>query len=235
MAVELDHVFILCAVGAPEAESLVALGLREGSPNTHPGQGTACRRFFFGNAYLELVWVSDADEAQRDPARSTGLFERWSRRGSGASPFGVVLRPGAGPRAADDPGGGPHGDPTASLRPPFPTWPYRPPYMPPGIAIEIAVGTPLSEPEMFFIPVARRPDAIGREPTAHLISAAAITRVEVGVPGGGARSAAARSVEAAGAVSFMAADEHLMTMTLDAHRTGGTADLRPALPLELRW
>ena len=65
---ELDHVFVMCDVGAPEAAALHALGLREGSPNTHPGQGTACRRFFFGNAYLELVWVTDAAEAQA-PAR----------------------------------------------------------------------------------------------------------------------------------------------------------------------
>jgi hypothetical protein len=43
------------AVGGPEVELFAAFGLTEGAPNTHPGQGTACRRFFFRNAYLELV------------------------------------------------------------------------------------------------------------------------------------------------------------------------------------
>ena len=60
MKAELDHVFVCCSAGGPEADALRRAGLSEGSPNTHPGQGTECRRFFFSNAYLELLWVSDA-------------------------------------------------------------------------------------------------------------------------------------------------------------------------------
>ena len=59
MNAELDHVFIMCAVGGPEAVALSRLGLKEGSANTHPGQGTASRRFFFRNGYIELLWVCD--------------------------------------------------------------------------------------------------------------------------------------------------------------------------------
>ena len=44
---ELDHLLVWVDVGGPEAERLAAFGLTEGAPNTHPGQGTACRRFFF--------------------------------------------------------------------------------------------------------------------------------------------------------------------------------------------
>ena len=33
-----------------EPPRLIRLGLREGSPNQHPGQGTANRRFFFANS-----------------------------------------------------------------------------------------------------------------------------------------------------------------------------------------
>jgi hypothetical protein len=57
--------------GAPEAEKLVQLGLHEGPPNQHPGQGTACRRFAFANAMIELIWVSDAMEARSQSARRT--------------------------------------------------------------------------------------------------------------------------------------------------------------------
>jgi len=46
MPIELDHVFICTAPGAPCAEEIVQLGLHEGAPNQHPGQGTANRRFF---------------------------------------------------------------------------------------------------------------------------------------------------------------------------------------------
>ena len=64
MRMELDHMFVCTDPGAPEAEKLVQFGLHEGPPNQHPGQGTACRRFAFANAMIELLWVSDAKEAQ---------------------------------------------------------------------------------------------------------------------------------------------------------------------------
>jgi hypothetical protein len=36
MRVELDHLFVCTAPGAPEAEELIRFGLREGPPNQHP-------------------------------------------------------------------------------------------------------------------------------------------------------------------------------------------------------
>src|SRR4051794_29900522 len=113
MSVELDHFFVCTAPDGPEAERLIELGLIEGTPNRHPGQGTANRRFFFGNAFLELFWVVDPVEAQSSLVRRTGLWERWSRRGQGASPFGVGFRPVPGIGSAV----------------PFPAWEYRPPYL----------------------------------------------------------------------------------------------------------
>src|SRR5688572_12649793 len=134
--VELDHVFILCAVDAPEAAALSRLGLKEGPPNTHPGQGTACRRFLFHNAYLELLWVSDESEARSERVGRTRLWERWSQRGQAACPFGIVLRPAGNARAE---------------QPPFPAWTYTPPYLSAGVAIEVAIDTPLNEPEFFYL------------------------------------------------------------------------------------
>ena len=93
MNATIDHVFIFCSVGGSEADALRRLGLKEGSANTHPGQGTACRRFFFSNAYLELAWVSDPLEAQAEAVVPTRLWERWSARGGVACPYGIVLRP----------------------------------------------------------------------------------------------------------------------------------------------
>jgi len=59
MGIELDHLFVCTALDAPAAEKLIQFGLREGLPNQHPGQGTACRRFAFFNAMIELFWVSN--------------------------------------------------------------------------------------------------------------------------------------------------------------------------------
>ena len=218
MAHELDHVFVMCSPGAPEAEALLEAGLREGSSNTHPGQGTACRRFFFGNAYLEMVWVSDEAEAQSPAARPTRLFERWSGRDAGACPFGVVLRP-----AGALPG-----------EPPFDTWTYSPSYFPPGVAIEVAVGTRLTEPELFYWRLPRRPDALPRQPTEHTPSRREITGLTIGMPDPSSRTAAIRAAEGLGLLSCGPSTEYLMTLEFDACGAQTLVDLRPRLPLVLR-
>src|SRR5450755_422213 len=88
MPAVVDHVFICTTMGAPAADRLRQFGLVEGSPNQHPGQGTACRRFFFRNAMLELLWVAAVAEVQSDQTCRTRLWERWS---GAASPFGIIL------------------------------------------------------------------------------------------------------------------------------------------------
>ena len=72
---DIDHIFLRARRNAPEGDALRAFGLAEGSGNRHPGQGTANRRFFFHNAFIELLWIEDEAEA------------------AGASPFGVCFRP----------------------------------------------------------------------------------------------------------------------------------------------
>ena len=121
MRIELDHLFVCTRPGAPEAEKLVQLGLHEGPPNQHPGQGTACRRFAFANAMIEFVWVSDAMEAQSQSARRTLLWQRWSSRAGNASPFGICLRP------VD----------SQDTKAPFPSWEYRPAYLPDPLFMNI--------------------------------------------------------------------------------------------------
>jgi hypothetical protein len=215
---EIDHVFICCAPGAPEAEALLRLGLKEGTPNTHPGQGTACRRFFFDDAYLELFWVTDPWEAQSEPVRPTRLFERWTRRNDDACPFAIVLRPAAGSESAS---------------PPFATWAYRPSYMPTGLSIEVASDTPLAGPELFYLGFQRGRPRARQEPTDHAPPLGALTGVTLWRPADG-DSAAARSLEAAGLVAFRDSDEYLLELLFEGAGPG-RADLRPGLPLVLSW
>jgi hypothetical protein len=139
MRIELDHLFICTTREAPEAERLVEFGLREGPPNQHPGQGTACRRFSFANAMIELVWVNDAEEAQNDCTRRTLLWERWSRRTNDASPFGVAVRPVA----------------RQSAQPPFPAWEYRPAYLPDPLVMHVAEAG-VEEPMWLYLDFLRR-------------------------------------------------------------------------------
>jgi hypothetical protein len=218
-SIEVDHVFVCCSVGAPEAAALQRLGFAEGPPNTHPGQGTACRRFPFPTAYLELVWVSNAEEAGSPLSAPTRLLERWTHRGAAACPFAVIFRPAADAR-----------DP----RPPFATWSYRPRYLPPDLAIEVASETPLAEPELFYLPFASATRLLRQETTPGAPPLGRLERVDIVRPGPPALSPAARAVEAAGLVSFSSGEAYLMTLSF-APVPSESRDLRPELPVVLRW
>ena len=216
MALELDHVFICCSPGAPEGDALVRLGLDEGSPNTHPGQGTANRRFFFRNAFLELLWVSQPAEARSEQTRRTKLWERWSGRTSSACPFGIVFRP-QGANAA-----------TA----PFATWAYRPNYLPPGLAVEFAEDVPLEEPELVYLPFLHRAGPPAHEPTDHSLPIRELCGVAVGLPSAAGLSKPSQEVLSAGLVTYHFAAEHVLELTFLAAREA-VFDLRPNLPLLL--
>jgi hypothetical protein len=217
---ELDHVFILCEQGAPEADALIRLGLQEGPPNTHPGQGTACRRFFFANTYLELLWVSDEREAQGETVARTQLWPRWQARRAGGCPFGVVLRPSL--------------DASAGASPPFPTWAYTPAYLPPGMAIDIAAGSRLSEPFVAWLGFQRQPAQLP-EPIGHGIAIGHLTKSCLGGPLPGVFSPAIESLVTEQVMELELADRFVLSLTFDRGESGGTADLTPHLPLVLTW
>jgi hypothetical protein len=222
MALELDHIFVLVSVGAPEAEQLRLFGLSEGSPNVHPGQGTANRRFFFENAMLELIWVEDADEARSDLVAPTGLWERMQWQESGAAPFGICLRDRSG----------------AAPELPFPTWAYRPPYLPLGSAIAIAAGMPLAEPLLFASPFGRRPAAAApeeREPLQHPAGMRELTACRLTLAASTPPSAALRSIAELGVISVRDGDAPLLELWFDGGSRRQQADLRDALPLIMHW
>jgi hypothetical protein len=225
-AYALDHVFLCCSRGGPEAALLSKAGLSEGSPNAHPGQGTRCRRFFFSNAFLELLWISDPGEAASEMSSPTRLFERWRGRGSTASPVGVCLRPAANPAANP-----------AVTSAPFETWHYAPPYLPPGLTIDMAVGAPLREPEMFFTSFGKRPDARAgeaREPVVHPLGLSELTSVAVTSSSRARLSTAARRLVETGLVSIDSGETDCLVLGFDHEQSHRDLDFRPHLPLILR-
>jgi len=224
MQFELDHFFICTSVGAPVAERLIEFGLTEGAPNRHPGQGTANRRFFFANAFLELVWVDNPAEAQSPLVRRTGLWERWSQRGHGSSPFGICLRP--------------VGQPSDQV--PFEAWEYRPPYLPAPLCIQMSTRSEVHvEPLLFYIAFGRRADSYEpsrRQPLAHAAGLRAITRLRVSMQSTPSVPAELVAVEQqCRCLSFASADEDLMEVGFDDETAGRSHDFRPSLPLILRW
>jgi hypothetical protein len=219
MLAELDHLFVFVSAGGSEADQLVAAGLSEGQPNRHPGQGTACRRFFFANAYLELLWVESPEEAHSALVRPLRLWERWQGRSSGQCPFGVILRP------SDEIG----------QAPPFPAWEYRPPYLPPPLVLHVGSNQDsIDEPLFFYFSLRRRPDAASpshRQPLEHSAGFHELTAVRIFGPRRSGESAVTRAAQETGAVAFHEASEHFAELGFDGEKQRQRTDFRPLLPL----
>lgn len=140
---KLDHVFVFIDPDGPEPATLAALGLNESFRRAHPGQGTANACYCFDNAYLELLWLTDAAEAGGAAAARLQLAARAGWRRNGASPFGIALRGGEARGAL-----------------PFPTWDYRPSYLPDGQSVPVAIfSDDPAQPLVFRSPGDSRPDA----------------------------------------------------------------------------
>jgi hypothetical protein len=214
MPLFLDHAFITCSVGAPEAEVLIERGFAEGSPNVHPGQGTANRRFFFANFMLELLWVADPLEAAAEAVRHTRLWELWSRRNEGASRFGIVY------------GGVPA--PGAQLL--FTTRSYHPAYLPPPTSIEVVQGLTLVEPALFWIPSLRIERPTRDEPMSHRAPVRNVRRIAIGLPFVQSLSEPARRVREMGLLDLFEAPSPVLEVRFEAEHDA-LIDCRPDLPL----
>jgi hypothetical protein len=225
MGVEFDHVFICVERSAPEAEELAEFGLAEGPSNVHPGQGTANRRFFFRNGMLELLWVEDEAEARNEVTAPTHLWERWSQRGerwsqrgdwsqreSGASPFGILVRPA-----------------NSDEELPFPAQEYRPVWLPADLRIYIAPAG-VEEPMWGFMPFMRRFHHQQRFVVAHPNGARDITGLTLTTPLP-LRSSAARALIEGSVLAVLDGPDHLLTLELDHGLRQEHHDFRPFLPL----
>ncbi|HEY0748353.1 MAG TPA: VOC family protein [Steroidobacteraceae bacterium] len=219
MPLEVDHAFIACATGAPEAKALLQLGFVEGSSNTHAGQGTANRRFFFDNFMLELLWVTDPAEAQSGQTRRTRLWDRCEQREAGASPLGIVFRGSEvppGPQQA-----------------PFPTWSYTPSYLPAGVSIYVAEGTKLDEPELFYLPFLKRAATRNSEPVAHALPIRRICGLAVGILRFADLSEPSRRAQADGLLAYFESPRPVLEIIFEGP-PDMKVDLRPELPLIFR-
>jgi hypothetical protein len=183
---QLHHVFVCASVGAADARALLEAGLVEGSPNTHPGQGTANRRFFFDSGFLELLWVHDAREAQSALTAPTQLWDRWAGRGKTTNPFGLCFSSAEGV------------DSTL----PFPCWSYQPRYLPQGRSILFADRLTLSEPEIFALGWPQGQATPMTEPRSHPLGLREMRSVSVGLPDPNAATEALRAIRDAGLVKL---------------------------------
>ena len=199
MSTELCHLFVFVDDRAVALAALDTCGLAESFRRTHDGQGTANVCACFDNAYLELLWPEDQGALASVSVARTRLAERSRWRETGASPFGIGLRG----------------------RIPFPTWEYRPPYLPEDVGIAIALGSEdPRQPFLFRSPGAARPDQwtdgrAGQRQTA--AGLAEITALHLDLPVGA--SPALRVLAERGFLTMKAAVRPRLLLTVS--RAGG--------------
>lgn len=176
---EFDHIFIATKSLAKVEEAcqvLLQAGFIQGSDNFHAGQGTANKRFFFQNAFIELLYPNPQlateqaikSELLSSITQATRLYERIFERDN-ASPFGICFRP-ANTMPKDE-----------LIKLPFATWQYRPDYLPKSLSIPIATA-PMYEPMWFYLDFASPPDGYSqekRQPLEHANGCKMITHVMI--------------------------------------------------------
>lgn len=88
---QIDHIFIFTDQPDEAAKELVDFGFTEGSSRTHPGQGTASRKFYFENFFLELLYVTSEEEIKSEKTAPILLWERSRHEENKFSPYGLCL------------------------------------------------------------------------------------------------------------------------------------------------
>jgi hypothetical protein len=114
---ELDHLFCFVEPDGAAIAALETQGLAVSYRRDHIGQGTANACFVFDNAFLELLWLTDAADACSPAIARTKLWERSQWQNQNTCPYGLAWR----------------GDQTD-----IETWAFMPLYLPEGVAIPVA-------------------------------------------------------------------------------------------------
>jgi len=234
LQLERDHIFVWVSEGAPEAASLRKLGLyTDGKIHKHAGQGTSSIVFLFENAYLELIWVDEPQVAERKSQEmGSDMLARAGWRRTGASPFGIGL----------------HQSSASSGDPPFPAKRYNAEWMQPDTFIYIAESSAdLREPFYFVVPaymavpsaeqlkllLDTQPD-YGKSFT-HDLGVRTLTGIEITSNQPGEFSATASMLSKNGVVAIRRGQLPCAELTFDQGSRGKALDVRPALPLILKF
>jgi len=225
---EVDHLMIHVAPGAPERKALERAGFRIAPDrNEHEGQGSASITVEFSNGFLELTWRDTSVSVTPGLEKLALRFQRQGEwRTSGWSPIGIGLRRS---RGAPD-----------SL--PFPTRAVRAPWMRTGASIEIiSAASDTLGPRLWVVPASMAANGVPESESererlskpdtfVHANGARTITAVRVSAPAGALTPATALAA-AHSPVVFAKSAGWLLEITFDHGKKDRTRDLRPDLPL----
>ena len=223
--VQFDHVWIMVSPNAPERAALERAGFQIAKDvNHHEGQGTASITVEFQNAYLELMWPDSTVPLAPGLERAAEKFrQRMLWRTSGWCPIGVGFR-----RTTPSNDGLP-----------FPTWSWTAEWMPKGSSMEML--TPRDDtrsPALFIEPLALTDTAEQAARASlyhHPIGSHRITAIRLISPKTYQPIASLKYLQAQHLLSIKQGDEWLLELTFDGGGRNKSKDLRPDLPLLIRY
>ncbi|MBL1419847.1 MAG: VOC family protein [Alphaproteobacteria bacterium] len=220
---KIDH--LLICVDAPEkkVKILTDFGLIEGEPNSHFGQGTSNRRFYFDNIYLELLYIDDLKAAQSALTKPTKIYQRFLPKTSKISPFAVCFY-------ADDPK---KNNKKFDINK-FDNWAYKPKYLPSPLKIDI-LEAPISEPMYFFLDFISNASHKKHKEFKHKIGFKNVTNIKYLTPNHHLDSAIKTYISEHNLLEYIANDTHVFHLEFDKGMQGKTHDFQPDLPLIFSW
>ncbi|WP_256105957.1 VOC family protein [Streptomyces sp. ODS05-4] len=212
---QFDHLVLFVKSERDASAAVTVLedaGYCAGSSNKHPGQGTANRRVFFDNAYLEFLFPTNLHVVASPAIARTGIAQRF-RYGC---PFGVGLR-----EMSD-----------GNL--PFPTWEFGPHYLPDSARIRMAsCSSDAWQPLLFTISFEARPDHDAREPLEHAAGRTSIGEALITSPGMNSSNPAMVAVSRLAPLTFSDGARPACEVVLELARSRGVVDLHPFVPVRL--
>jgi hypothetical protein len=172
---------------------------------------------FFANAYVEFLFVTDRDALTSSLVLPTGLGPRFE----GGCPMGVALRAVNG------------------HSPCFPSWQYRPPYLPAGASILMATSSnEARELLIAVVPFGQRPDRYPSDraqPLDHPAGPQSIRSLHLAGPWPLPTSQALTVIAAVPGVMVARGTVYEVKVLLEPGRGDHVVDLRPQAPMLLSW
>ena len=120
----------------------------------------------------------------------------------------------------------------------FPVWEYHPLYLPDFLKIQVADGTPLSEPMFFYLSFADRQDkypAEKKENMKHSLPLKEVTNIEVHINQKNEFSEAAKIINNIDNLLLIKDNENYLKLTFDKGAYKKEKDFRPNIPLIINW
>jgi hypothetical protein len=223
--IELDHVWIMVSPEAPERAVLERAGFRISKDvNHHQGTGTSSITMEFENTYLELMWPDPKVPVAQGMGRAAEKYhQRQLWRTSGWCPIGVGFR---------------YATPSNEALP-FPTWSWSADWMPKGSVMEmLAPRDDTRSPALFIEPRAltdTREQAARASLYHHPIGVRRITAIQLISPKTYQPIAALTYLQKQHLLSIKPGDEWVLELTFDDCKQEKSKDLRPDLPLVIRY